>query len=297
MQRPTLLLVDDDLVSLQLLIGILGKAHHCLCATNGEEMLALLANEAPPDLVVLDLHLPDIDGFELCRRIKADERFSSVPVIIVTAAGHPENEVRALSVGANDFLTKPFSAAVALARIKTHLRLKEQTELLERMAWLDALTGLPNRRRFDAALEQMGRRAVREQLSLAALVIDIDVFKAFNDNYGHGAGDECLRQVADALKESLSRPVDLLARHGGEEFAVLLADTNRSGALEMAERMRAAVERLAITHDYSVAASVVTVSIGAAALVPASMADVATLLEEADRCLYKAKKTGRNRAA
>ena len=263
MERTTILLVDDDPISLELLAGILGDAHHCPRAESGEEALAKLAGEELPDLVLLDLNLPDMNGFELCRRIKGDDRLSSIPIIFITATGSAENEVRGLNLGAVDFLTKPFSAAVVQARVKTHLRLKAQTEMLERMAWMDGLTSLPNRRRFDAALELEGRRAFREQIPLSVLIIDVDSFKAYNDNYGHGAGDECLRRVADALAGALLRPADLVARYGGEEFAVLMPNTDREGAVEVAERMREAVEGLRLAHEYSDAECTVTVSVGA----------------------------------
>ena len=295
MERSTILLVDDDPISLELLAGILGDAHHCPRAESGEEALAKLAGEELPDLVLLDLNLPDMNGFELCRRIKGDDRLSSIPIIFITATGSAENEVRGLNLGAVDFLTKPFSAAVVQARVKTHLRLKAQTEMLERMAWMDGLTSLPNRRRFDAALELEGRRAFREQIPLSVLIIDVDSFKAYNDNYGHGAGDECLRRVADALAGALLRPADLVARYGGEEFAVLMPNTDREGAVEVAERMREAVEGLRLAHEYSDAECTVTVSVGAVGGVPTRMEEVERLVTQADEELYRAKREGKNR--
>ena len=294
-EQPTILLVDDDPVSLELLAGILGKSHRCLRAMSGAEALAQVAHDELPDMVVLDLNLPDMDGFELCKRIKDDDRYASVPVIFITAAGSAEKEVRGLDLGAVDFLTKPFSAAVVLARVKTHLRLKAQTEMLERMAWVDGLTALPNRRRFDSMLELEGRRAFRERLPLAVLFIDVDSFKAYNDHYGHGAGDECLRQVAAALHGAILRAADLVARYGGEEFAVLMPNTDREGAVEVAERMRTAVEALALSHQHSGDHPVVTVSIGVAGGVPARMEEAEKLVELADQQLYRAKGEGKNR--
>ncbi|GAB6043258.1 diguanylate cyclase [Endothiovibrio diazotrophicus] len=295
MERATILLVDDDPISMELLDGILGETYRCLKAMGGEEALGVVGGEELPDLVLLDVNLPDMDGFELCRRIKGDDRYAAVPIIFVTATGSAENEVHGFNLGAVDFLTKPFSAAVVRARVKTHLRLKAQTEMLERMAWLDGLTSLPNRRRFDAALELEGRRAYRERLPLAVLFIDVDSFKAYNDHYGHGAGDECLRKVADALQGAVCRPADLVARYGGEEFAVLMPNTDREGALEVAERMREGVERICIRHDFSGDHPMVTVSIGAVAAVPGGMEEVAALVDQADQALYQAKGEGKNR--
>ena len=295
MERSTILLVDDDPISLELLAGILGSAYDCPRAMDGGQALDQVAAEPPPDLILLDLNLPDMDGFELCRRIKSDDRLASIPIIFITATGSAENEVRGLNLGAVDFLTKPFSAAVVQARVKTHLRLKAQTEMLERMALVDGLTGLPNRRRFDSALELEGRRAFRERIPLSVLFIDVDSFKAFNDNYGHGAGDECLRRVAEALSSALLRPTDLVARYGGEEFAVLMPNTDREGAVEVGERMREAVEAMGLDHEYSDGGTVVTVSVGAVGGIPARMEEVEHLVSRADEELYRAKREGKNR--
>ena len=212
----------------------------------------------------------------------------------------------------DDYLIKPVSETVLAAKVRAMQRiaqmrysllvltrkLDEANQELTRLSSLDGLTAIPNRRQFDDTLQSEWRRACRQGRPLALLFGDVDFFKQFNDGYGHQVGDECLKAVARMLKGSLRRPADLVARYGGEEFAVILPDTDIAGALQVAEAMRSSVEGLAITHRYSRANTVVTISIGAAAVVP-GRADInsAMLVKAADDALYQAKQGGRNRIA
>jgi diguanylate cyclase (GGDEF)-like protein len=182
------------------------------------------------------------------------------------------------------------------ARVRTHLRLKRQADALERLSHIDQLTGLANRRQLATTFEMEFKRAAREGLSLSVLIVDIDHFKDYNDHYGHGAGDVCLRQVASSLMNSLSRPGDLVTRYGGEEFVVILPATDSADAYALGERLRENIVQLNIPHAYSSAAQVVSVSIGGTTA--EALCDIDSpenLLESADRMLYRAKEMGRNR--
>lgn len=294
-RKPRLLVVDDQPANVQALYQALAADHQVFVATSGEQALAL-APVKLPDLVLLDVVMPGIDGFEVCRRLKADEATADIPVIFVTARDAEADEARGLDAGAVDFITKPINPRIVRARVRTHLTLKRQSDLLRRLAYIDGLTGLGNRRGFDLRLAQEWQRGTRNGQPLALLLIDVDHFKRYNDRHGHQAGDDCLRQVAETLAEGLGRPGDLVARYGGEEFACILPETPLDGALVLAQRLLAMVRTLGLPHGDAPGETIVTVSIGAAAIMPADGTPAAELLAEADRQLYRAKALGRNRA-
>ena len=307
-----LLLVDDDLATIQLLASMLSDLGNLRFATSGEDALRL-ARELVPDLILLDAEMPGMSGFEVCQAFKADPLLADVPVIFVTSHSGPEFEVSGFELGAADFIAKPISGPQAMARIKTQLRVKHLADELRRIATIDVLTGIANRRRFDESLEREWRRARRSGDPLALLMIDVDHFKLFNDRYGHPAGDTCLRAVAQALEEVCPRPADLAARYGGEEFVVLLPQTPRGGAEHVARDILDAVKALGIAHEAALRGQV-TVSIGiscydrdSACWMPPSsdsrcVGDMAThctsadLLLAADKALYRAKHAGRAQA-
>ncbi|WP_395703914.1 diguanylate cyclase domain-containing protein [Aquabacterium sp.] len=294
-RRPRVLVVDDQPANVQALYQALQADHQVLVATQGEQALQLCRDKSP-DLVLLDIVMPGIDGFEVCRRLKAEPGTHDIPVIFVTGHSDEASETRGLDVGAVDFITKPINVAVVRARVRTHLTLKRQSDLLREMAFVDGLTGLHNRRSFDERLATEWQRALRQQQPLALILADIDQFKAYNDHHGHQAGDETLRRVAQQIGALLARPGDMAARYGGEEFACLLPETDAAGALDVARRIEQAVRALAIPHGHSAAAEVVTLSLGTAALVPRGGDEPAALLAAADRQLYEAKRLGRGRA-
>lgn len=292
--RPRLLLVDDDPTSLRLAAGILDADYVLRVATCGGDALALTADG--PELILLDHHLPDIDGLEVCRRLKADPRSADTPVIFITGNQDPVLEAAALEAGAVDFVTKPYSTAVLRARVRTHIALKRKTDLLAQLAWHDGLTGVANRRTFDQRLQMAWRLAQRHQTPLSLVMIDADHFKAVNDDFGHQAGDQCLRDIARCIATQLKRPGDLLARYGGEEFVLLLPQTDAAGASHLAEAIRAAVEgTFARAADAGGGAPRLTVSCGCATWTPAVDDAPEHLLRLADRNLYRAKAAGRNR--
>lgn len=294
-RKPRLLLVDDQPLNIQALHQVFSADCQVLMATSGEQALALCARQ-PPDLILLDLMMPGMDGFEVCRRLKADSALADIPVIFLTADRDEATEERGLECGAVDFVTKPFRPSVVRCRVKTHLTLKFQTDLLRQQAFIDGLTGLYNRRCFDTRVSSELRRAQRNGSSLALLLVDVDFFKRYNDHYGHLAGDDALRAVAKALHEQLRRPGDAAFRYGGEEFAVLLAETELDGARQIAQALEVAVRMLAVPHAQSEAAPVLSVSIGGVCGPVLQPEALAAWTEQADRQLYLSKARGRAQA-
>jgi diguanylate cyclase (GGDEF)-like protein len=293
-RRPRLLLVDDQPINIQALHQVFAADCQVLMATSGTQALAL-CRDKQPDLVLLDVQMPGMDGYELCARIKADAVLSPIAVIFVTSSDQPEDETRGLEAGAADFIAKPFNPAVVRARVRAQLTIKLQADLLREMAFIDGLTGVHNRRYFDEQFEIEMQRAQRSRESVAVLLADVDYFKRYNDAYGHLAGDDCLRRVARALKSCLRRPGDVLDRYGGEEFGCILPDTGLAGALSVAENMEAAVRALQMEHGKSEVGPVVSVSLGVA-VSASGRCDAASLLSFADEQLYKAKAQGRGRS-
>jgi diguanylate cyclase (GGDEF)-like protein len=309
LQDASILIVDDDPGAIRILRAALRDYKHVRFATNGADAMRL-SRENPPDLILLDSEMPGENGFEFCARVKLEPLLHDVPVIFVTSHDDLEFETRALGLGAADFLPKPISAPRVELRVRLHLQLKHQLDQLRSLASTDGLTGLANRRVADETLKREWRRAQRSGRPLSLLLIDVDYFKLFNDRYGHPAGDGCLKQVAAAVRSAARRPTDLAARFGGEEFAVVLAETSLSGARLVADSIRRSIIESSIPHADSEVASHVTVSIGAACLgadpavserrsgppLPSSHAfELVDLIEAADKALYRAKKTGRNR--
>lgn len=291
-----LLVVDDQPVNIQVLYHIFADTCQVFMARSGQQALAFCAGE-PPDLILLDLTMPDMDGYEVCTRLKADPATADIPVIFVTASDDRDSEEQGLAVGAVDFIVKPVNAAIVRARVKTHLTLKRQADLLRNMAFVDGLTGIYNRRYFDNRIDIEWRLAIRNATCLSIIMVDVDHFKRYNDLHGHQVGDECLRQVAAALHQSGGRPSDVVARYGGEEFVCLLPSTSLDSATAIASRMRAKVEALQIAHGNSSVAAMVTISLGVWGQVGQAGLPAEALLRRADAQLYRAKQCGRNRVA
>jgi len=293
-RRPKILIVDDVPSNIQVLSHILKDDYDIYFATGGAKALELVAARQP-DLVLLDIMMPGMDGYEVCSEIKATPLTCDIPVIFVSARGEVEDETRGLEAGAIDFITKPISAPIVKARVRNHLLLKHQADLLRRLSFLDGLTGIGNRRRFDEIFSREWHRCMRSGQPLAVIMVDVDHFKAYNDHYGHHSGDECLRVVAAMLDAVAQRPGDFTARYGGEEFVCLLPETDAEGARLVAERLRESVTSRAIPHEASTTDPSVTISAGYAAAVPWNGMEPYSLLAAADEALYTAKKAGRNR--
>lgn len=294
-QRPdTVFVVDNEPINLALLSANLEKRYNVLSYSRGAAALEAGRRE-PPDLMLLDVVMPEMNGYEVLRAWKQCEETKDVPVIFVTGRGAVEEQTRGLIAGAVDYITKPFQMPLVLARAETHLKLKRKSDLLDRLASIDALTEIGNRRRFEDVIDREWRRAARQQHWLSLAMLDVDVFKLFNDKYGHAAGDECLRRVAGALETTVRRGEDFVARYGGEEFAIVLPGTDLDGAQQLGEILRAAVESLAIPHIDNADRGRVTASVGVASLIPTPKGSPVRLVEAADRELYRAKELGRNR--
>ncbi len=292
--RASVLVVDDQPINIKVVHQIFNGIHRVLMATSGEQAIELCL-KSPPDLILLDVVMPGIDGLETCRRLKQIEATRDIPVIFVTGGQHAEDENVCWEAGGVDFVTKPINALTLQNRVRAHLQLKQQADMLRELAFRDGLTSVANRRYFDERYQTEISRAKRGVTPLSLVMIDVDNFKRYNDHYGHQIGDECLRAVALALKNQLNRPADLLARYGGEEFVCILPDTDIGGASQTAERLRLAVEQLALPHAASDSSKVVTVSVGVASLTAVADDAALSLLMLADQQLYLAKHGGRNR--
>ncbi len=294
LKKPVVMIVDDTPTNIRVLAESLRTEYRVQVASSGSAALELIERHGSPDLILLDIMMPEMDGYEVCRRIKDNPATRNIPVIFVTSRDDALDEERGLKLGAVDYIIKPFHLPIVAARVQNHIKLKLKSDLLESLAMLDALTDIPNRRSFDETLHEEWLRARRSAQPVSIIMADIDHFKRYNDHYGHGAGDLCLTKVATALAYSVERPGDLVARYGGEEFIALLPDTDINGARLVAERFRNAVEELQLAHQFSKVSSLVTISIGVATAYPHLGDDANVLLEQADRMLYQAKKKGRN---
>lgn len=290
-----ILIVDDLPDNLRVLSKMMvDDGHRISAATSGAQALRL-AETIMPDLILLDVMMPELDGYQTCAALKTNPLLKPIPVIFITALTSVEDETRGLATGAVDYIVKPFNEAIVKQRVRTHLEIKHQRDLLERLAQVDGLTGIPNRRALDQRIEQEWRRAARAGARLGLAMIDIDHFKQFNDVYGHLQGDDCLRLVAGVLDETLKRAGDFVARYGGEEFVCLASVETVEGLGQIAEQLRMVVEALRIPHDVSPSFPWVTVSIGAVLCEPAPQTAASAFLEQADVQLYLAKGAGRNR--
>lgn len=292
--KDTVLVVDDEPIYVEVLKSFLAPDYNVISATCASQALAILERTVP-DLVLLDVVMPGMGGYELCRILKLAPSTAHIPVIFVTVLGDIEGETRGFDAGAIDYVTKPFNPVVVRARVRNHVALKRAHDELARLASTDALTGLASRRRFDELLEMVYRQHARSAIPMSLIMIDIDHFKAFNDTYGHSAGDECLRRVGGVLSNSVRRGSDLAARYGGEEFACILPETNDAGALVAARNIHKGIADLGIPHLGSATALCVTASLGVITAVCSSRSNETDLLCKVDKLLYRAKDEGRNR--
>ncbi len=293
-RKPRLLLVDDQAINIQVMHRAFAQDCQVFMATSGPQALQICQDQAP-DLVLLDIEMPEMDGFEVCRRLKASDLTRHIPVIFVTAHTDPAQETSGLELGAVDFISKPVNPSVLRARVRTHLMLKFQSDVLRQLVFLDGLTTLHNRRYFDQQLDLEWARSARQDTVLSLILVDVDYFKRYNDHYGHQAGDDCLREIAALLKTSLRRGTDIVARYGGEEFVCLLPDTAQTDAMRLAEEIAKRVRDHDLPHAASEVAAAVTVSLGVASGT-GRHGDAQALLALADQQLYLAKSSGRNRA-
>ncbi len=294
-QLPTILIIDDSPHVIRLLTALVdGKAvvHFAKSGIEGIRM----AKELRPAVILLDIDMPGMSGLEVCRELKNDPDTRDSAILVVTGHNHDTMEIAALAAGAVDFIGKPVNGPIVQARVQTHLTLQMQSAVLRQLAHHDGLTGLFNRRYFDASLATECRRHRRQNQILGVAYVDIDNFKLYNDHYGHVLGDDALKLVANALQAAARRPGEVVARCGGEEFAVILPNLSEEDLPAFGLRLCEHVRQLAIPHAYSTSAGVVTVSVGLTGQIPRAQDAPNQLMMAADAALYKAKAGGRNRA-
>jgi len=298
MRKINILIVDDIPANLLALESILEQpALNIIKANSGPEALAYLL-EHEFALILLDVQMPNMDGLEFAELVRGTQKTKHVPIIFITANDQDMDTIRrAYSIGAVDFLFKPLDEIILKNKVQVFLDLYSQRKTLEFLSSFDGLTGITNRRYFDEHLKVEWQRAYEDSSLLGLIIIDVDHFKLYNDNYGHLAGDDCLKRVADCISKSLKRSTDFVSRYGGEEFAVILPGANFSSAMRIAENIRKDVESLKIPHELSEASDYVTVSLGASSIMPIKESSPEELIKKADKALYRAKENGRNRAA
>ena len=318
-----ILIVDDHLELIKALsLTLQRKGYQIEYSSNGENAIEL-AHATIPDLILLDIQMPKIDGYQVCTRLKSHPQTKAIPIIFLTAHDDVDFKVKGLALGGVDYVTKPFDLKEILARIQRqleigelHKQLKQKNELLQqeinqcnlieknlyvanqqlkKLVVTDSLTKVANRLRFDRYLSQEWKRLTRDKVPLGLIFCDVDYFKLYNDRYGHQAGDYCLTQVAKAISLAVQRPADLVARYGGEEFAVILPNIDSAGTICVAHKIKVSVGSLSIKHELSDVSDYVTLSQGVTNIVPSHQITPDSLIAVADLALYDAKKQGRNR--
>jgi len=293
--KARILIVDDETMNLKVLADLLREEHIPVLARGGVQALWLAMGETPPDLILLDVIMPEMGGYDVIKTLKNDDATKNIPVIFVTALNSIEDEEQGLRLGAVDYITKPFSPPIVKMRVRNHLRIAHQYKLLDQLAYLDGLTEISNRRRFEEVFQKEWSRAVRNGTMISLAMVDVDYFKQYNDNYGHAMGDIALQQIAKSLNRVLRRPGDLIARYGGEEFVLMLPETDGESARMVADRSLRKVTELEIAHQYSPISDYVSISIGLATIQPSAKTQPMDLMSAADKNLYRAKESGRNR--
>ena len=289
----TLLIVDDEKQNRLLLTELFGSTYKIIQAKNGVQALEK-ARQHRPDLILLDVLMPEMDGMGVLRELKRDDATRLIPVIFITALDSATDEENGLNLGAVDYISKPFHPPTVRVRVRNQLQLLHQRRLLEQLASLDGLTGIPNRRQFDATLLKEWHRCQRNQQPLSLIVADVDFFKKYNDALGHAAGDRVLQEVAATLRQAARRPGDLVARYGGEEFVLLLPETDATSAQALAEGLQQLLHSKAFAHPNSSLGPWLTMSMGGNTIVPSTTALDPEFFALADAALYRAKHQGRN---
>ncbi len=291
--QPTILIVDDMTTNILILSDLLKDEYNIKVAKTGQKAIEITNSQAI-DLILLDVEMPILNGYEVCKMLKDSQKTKNIPIIFVTARSGESDEEEGLNLGAIDYITKPFSKTIVKLRIRNHIKLKEKTDLLEQLSMYDGLTNIKNRRFFDEAFDKTYNEIKREKSNLALMMLDIDYFKPYNDNYGHGKGDEALKKVAQTIQKTLHRSSDLVSRYGGEEFVILLKDIDKDGLETVANNILNAIRNLKIKHNFSKIENYITASIGVAYYDSSKDIPKIETLIKADETLYKVKDSGRN---
>ena len=288
-----ILVIDDSSVQANMLYSILKEDYDVTQVHTPGEGLSL-AREGGFSLVLLDVVMPGMDGFALLGKLQEEPSTQRIPVILITSLNDVEHEAFGLNLGAVDYITKPYHPPIVKARVKTHIKLYRYQTQIEQNAMLDPMTGVFNRRSYDARYVSMWQDAIRMKTPISLCMMDIDKFKVYNDTFGHPAGDKVIYAVAKAASAYLRRSTDFFARYGGEEFVAIILGSSPETAFEHMNKLRQAVENIHIPHS-PIVSQWVTVSIGGVTVVPKMGDDYETYLKIADTMLYDAKRFGRNR--
>ena len=291
--QNSILIIEGETESLQILYRILGDEYVLYSAKNYREAIEK-ANELPIDVILLAAAMPWVSGYDVLEALKKVEKTKEIPVIIMTEMSDGDDELKGLDLGASDYIAKPFHETIVKLRVQNQIRIVNQIRAIERLSTIDQLTDIANKRSFNQQLNMEWRRAIRNKQPLSIMMLDVDLFKNFNDTYGHLQGDVVLQSIAKTLVQTLKRPADFAARWGGEEFAVLLPVTDIEGAMLNAENIRRNIERTIVTCAPGVDTNV-TVSIGVNTLIPTIRDSMNDFVNKADMALYNAKRTGRNK--
>ncbi len=328
LEHNKILIVDDVPQNIEILNSMLKNDYEVYFAVNGQDALNT-ATAVMPHVILLDIMMPGMDGYEVCRSLKNDPVLKDIPVIFITAMDRAENETQGLELGAVDYVTKPFNPTIVKLRVKNQLELKRQRDalsfktaelhrtnaalqqanealeerriqlenanrLLGKMAIEDVLTGLANRRHFNQVLQAEIQRGRRYNDCLSLIMCDVDYFKRYNDYYGHMVGDHCLEAIGKMFHQIFKRAGELSARYGGEEFAVILPRTAPQRAHELAETLRIEIINLGIEHQCSDVARCITFSIGVVSATNCEERNMEWFIKAADEALYESKEKGRN---
>ncbi|MCL1823983.1 MAG: diguanylate cyclase [Oscillospiraceae bacterium] len=282
-----ILIVDDEKSNLDVLIHVLKNDYTVYPAKSGEAALKRAA-DIIPDLILLDIIMPDMNGFEVLVQLKNDELTEHIPVIFITGLSNAEDEKRGLVLGAADYITKPFNNEIVKARVKTQIQIVKQLRVIEEFGMIDEITLIPNRKSFDVQLNLEWARAIREKNPVSLIMIDIDEFDNFKNTYGRDESDELLMKAANVIKNTLKRTTDIMTRYGGTVFAIILSNTPKEGAVKVAEEIKKNADK--ITFDEK--EEKITFSIGASTMTPTKDDTISCFVLQADRNLYKAKEKG-----
>jgi len=292
MKENSVLIIDDHETTITALQKILSSDFTVFAALNGDEGIKL-AERYLPDIILLDILMLEMDGYAVLKELKQNDITKSIPVIFLTALTSDADEERGLAMGAVDYIVKPFSPAIVKLRLTNQMKMLDQLRTIEKLSMSDQLTGLPNRRSFEERSKTEWARACREKTPISILIIDIDKFKDYNDTYGHLQGDVVLKVIARVFNNVLKRPADFIARWGGEEFIIILPNTDSRGAQELAEQIRAAAEQTMILGpDNNITNITVSIGINSQSSPSGKLSDY---FQGADTALYDAKRKGRNR--
>ncbi len=293
--KQKVLIVDDTKVNVAILSDVLKDDYIISTASSGEQALEIIFSDTLPDIILLDIVMTGISGYDVCKKLKETPQTKNIPIIFITGKITVEDETYGFKLGAVDYISKPFSPFIVKARVNTHAELKKHRDYLEAISYIDGLTGVFNRRKFDEYLWEQLNYCFNSNMRLSLVLFDIDHFKSYNDLYGHEEGDQCLKKVASIAHSHIYENKGFLARYGGEEFACIFTGYSRNEVFAIAETMRKDIYASKIPNKNSLTEPFVTVSIGIANLIPTPETGCKSMIEAADKQLYEAKKTGRNK--